>query len=83
MVRGKRQQLTVLDRRPAHLTSRFDIVADDIARQAPVDAFVQERLHEAASIARAFASSRKVITWSRGTDGNPSRKSSIDSPASR
>ena len=31
----------------------------------------------------SFASSRKAITCSRLTEGNPARKSSIDSPASR
>jgi hypothetical protein len=80
---SKRQQLTILDRRPAHLTSDLDVVTDDIAPQAPVDALVEKDLQDAASITRSFASSRKAMTCSRVTDGNPSRKSSIDSPASR
>jgi hypothetical protein len=37
----KRQQLSILDCRPAHLTRGLDVVADDIASQAPIDAFVE------------------------------------------
>ena len=81
--RGECQQRSVLDSRPAHLASRSDIVTDNVAAEAPVNAFVEEDLHEAASITRSLASSRKAMTCSRVTVGNPWRKSSIDSPASR
>jgi hypothetical protein len=80
---GKRQQLAIRDGRPSHLASGLDVVPDDITRQAPVDTFVEKNPHEAAAITRAFASSRNAMTCSRVTDGNPARKSSIDSPASR
>src|SRR5208282_2355124 len=81
--RGKRQHFAVLDRRTTHLTGHFDVMTEDVTRQAPVDAFVEQDLHDAASITRSFASSRKAMTCSRVTEGNPWRKSSIDSPASR
>jgi hypothetical protein len=81
--RSKRQQRAILDRRPTHLTGRFDVVADNVAREPPIDTFVEKHLYDAASIIRSFACSRKAMTCSRVTDGNPSRKSSIDSPASR
>jgi hypothetical protein len=59
------------------------IVADDVARKPPVDALVEQNPQDAAFTIRSFASSRKAMTWLRDTDGNPSRKSSIDSPPSR
>src|SRR5580704_13894535 len=83
MVCGNREQLADRDGRQTHLTNGLHVVTDDLTRQTPVDAFVEKNLHEAASITRVFASSRKAMTCSRVTDGNPSRKSSIDSPASR
>src|SRR6202043_2257856 len=55
--RGKRQQGSILDRHPTHLTSGLDVVADNVARETPIDAFVEEHLHDAASITRSFASS--------------------------
>jgi hypothetical protein len=58
-------------------------MTDNIARKAPIDAFVDKNSREAASIIRFFASFRSAMTCSRVTAGNPSRKSSIDSPASR
>src|SRR5208283_2380759 len=81
--RGKGQQFSIFDGSPTHLTSGLNVVTDDITRQAPVDTFVEKNLHDAASITRSFASSRKAMTCSRVRDGNPSRKSSIESPASR
>ena len=68
---------------PTHLTDGLDIVTDNVTRQAPVNALVEEDSHDTVSINRSFASSRKAMTCSRVTDGNPSRKSSIASPASR
>src|ERR1700682_4986537 len=79
----ERQQLSILDRRPAHLTSGLDVVANDITSQTPIDAFVEQNLHEAASTIRVLASSRNAMTCSRVTDGKPARNSSMDSPASR
>jgi hypothetical protein len=59
------------------------LVKLDMQTVLPIDAFVEQDLHEAASTIRVLASSKKAMTCSRVTDGNPSRKSSIDSPASR
>ena len=56
---------------------------DDLARQAPVNAFIQKNSHEVDSMRRSFASSRNAMTCSPLTEGNPVTKSSIDSPASR
>jgi hypothetical protein len=75
-----------MDRRSfhaAHLAGGLHVMSRNIAGEAPVDAFVEQNLHEAASTICVLASSRKAMTRSRVTDGNPSRKSSIDSPASR
>jgi len=53
-------------------------------RAPSIHAQSQEKLvFEVASIKRSFASSRKDTTCSRLTLGNPSRKSSIDSPAAK
>jgi hypothetical protein len=57
-------------------------VGGKLAAEAPVDALVEQHPHETVSISRSFASSRNAMTCSRVTDGNPSRKSSIVSPAS-
>jgi hypothetical protein len=62
----------ILGGRPAHLTSGLDVVTDDIARQAPVDALVEKDPHDAASITRSFASSKKAMTCLRVAEGNPS-----------
>jgi hypothetical protein len=45
--------------------------------------FVNQYLHRADATRRSFACSRKRMTCSRLTEGNPARKSSMDSPASR
>src|SRR5262249_10720060 len=77
------QQFSVLDARPAHLSGCLDVVSGDVARQSPVDAFIEQHLHETDWTSRSFASSKKAMTCSRVTDGKPSRNSSIESPASR
>jgi hypothetical protein len=77
------EQLAILERHPPHLTRGLDLVDSEFAAEAPVDALVQQHLHATVSISRSFASSRKAMTCSRVTDGNPARKSSIVSPASR
>src|SRR5207249_6629560 len=59
-------------------------MADEIASESSIDAFVEQDLHFAAAASmHSFASSRNAITCSRETLGKPSRKSSIESPASR
>ena len=80
---GARQQCAVLDAGPAKLDNRTYFVSGDVASQSPVDTFVEQKPHDAVSINRSLANSRKEITCSRLTLGKPSRKSSIDSPASR
>jgi len=83
MLGCKLQQFSVCDRCPTHLARSLNLVPDDVACEAPINAFVKEHFHEVVSISRSFASSRKTITCCRVTDGKPARKSSIDSPASR
>src|ERR1700730_9858814 len=83
MLRRECQKLAVLDRGPSHLTSSLDLVPDNVTRQAPIHTFVEKHPHNVDSTSRSFASSRKAMTCARGTDGKPSRKASIDSPASR
>ena len=69
--------------RIARHARRLDLVADDVTGEAPVKALVEEDPHEKEAISRSFACSRKAMTCFLPTDGKPSRKSSIDSPASR
>jgi len=83
LLRRQSQQLTVLNGRPPHLSRGLDVMTDDVSRQPPIDAFVDQDSHETLATSRSFASSRKAITCSRETVGKPSRKSSSDSPASR
>jgi len=80
--RREGEQLAILERRPPHLPRGLYFVGCKLAAEWPVDALVEQHPHETVSISRSFASSRKTITCSRVTDGNPSRKSSIVSPAS-
>lgn len=77
------QQFTILDGCPPHLPGRLDVMPDDVARQSPIDALVEQDSHDALATSSSFASSRRPITWSRVTVGKPSRKSSMVSPASR
>ena len=82
-LRGRKgEQFSIFERRPPHLTRRLHLVRSKLAAEAPVNTFVEQHPHETVSISRSFASSRKAMTCSRVTDGNPSRKSSIVSPAS-
>lgn len=75
--------VTALNSRPPHLTRRPHLVPNDIPYKAPVDALVEEALHEAVATRRSFACSGNSMTCSRLTDGNPARNSSMESPASR
>src|SRR6187549_3382873 len=79
----QRKRFAILDTSPARLLNRFHIMTDDVLREAPVNTFIKQNSHETDSRRRSLASSRNPITCSRVTDGKPSRKSSIDSPASR
>src|SRR6266545_2214373 len=81
--RGQRKQFAVLDGRPSHLVRGTDFVADNAAREAPINALVDKHFHEAVATRRSFACSRNSMTCSRLTEGNPARKSSMDSPDSR
>src|ERR1041385_5504821 len=83
LFRGKRKQFAVLNSRPSHLVRRLDFMADDVARKPSVNALIDEYLHEAAATRRSFACSRNSMTCSRLTEGNPARKSSMESPDSR
>jgi len=76
------KQLSILERRPSHLTRGLHLMGGEFTTEAPVNTLVEQYPHETISISRSFASSRKAITCSRVTDGNPSRKSSIVSPPS-
>src|SRR5216684_863917 len=78
LFRGHPKQFPVLDGRPSHLARSLDFVADDIAREPPIDALVDKYFHEAVATRRSFACSRNSMTCSRLTEGNPARKSSID-----
>src|SRR6266513_5266376 len=79
----QRQKLSIVERSPAHLTGGLGIMTENVSRQTPVYAFVENHLHQVDSTGRSLASSRKAMTWARVTDGKPSRKASIDSPASK
>src|SRR2546425_5672561 len=83
LVFGTGQQITVLQRSPADVWHRLDVVSLDVLREPSIDALVEKHPHDAFVIIRAVASSRKATTWSRLTVGNPARKSSIVSPPSR
>lgn len=74
-------QLSIIDRDPPQLPRRHGLMAGDVARQPPIDAFVEEDPHFTVSTRRSFAASRNSMTCSRVTDGKPARNSSIDSPA--
>jgi hypothetical protein len=80
---GKSEKVTVRLPRPTSLRNRADLVTEEFPREAPVYALVEQDPHVAEATTRAFASSRKAMTCSRFTVGNPSRKASIDSPPSR
>ncbi len=71
------KQLTVLDTSPAGLRNRDHFMAINLFGQSMVDTLVKKNLHEATASIRALASSRKAITCSRETVGNPSRNSSM------
>src|SRR5262245_65318771 len=58
-------------------------MALNLLGQSTVDTFVEQYLHEAMASILALASSRKAMTCSRETVGNPSRNSSIDCPPSK
>src|ERR1700722_15464088 len=77
------KQLAILDRGPPHLFGGLDVVADNSARKAPIDALIEQDSHGTDSTSFSFASSRKAITCARVTVGKPSRNSSMESPASR
>ena len=84
LARGECKQFPVLDSQPPHLARGLDLVTHDVPREAPVNTLIDKYFHAtAAATRRSFACSRKRITCPRSTDGNPARKSSIDSPASR
>src|SRR5262249_43304661 len=74
--------LTARGRRSGPLPRGPHFVGCNLAAEPPVDTLVEQHPHETVSISRSFASSRKAITCSRVPDGNPSRKSSMVSPAS-
>ncbi len=82
-VRRSKTDAADLCGRPTHLTRGLDLVADDLARETPVNALVDEYFHEAAATRRSFACSRNSMTCSRVTEGKPARNSSMESPASR
>ena len=52
------EQLSILERRPPHLTRGPHLVAIGLAAEAPVDTLVEQHPHETVSISRSFASSR-------------------------
>jgi hypothetical protein len=62
VLRRQGQQRSILDCCPTHLTTCLNIVTDNIARETPIDAFVEKHSHDAASMTRSFASSRKAMT---------------------
>lgn len=80
---GERQELTVCYARPAPIVNCLDIKLGELAREARIDAFVEEDLHAASWTASSVARSRNATTWERETEGNPARNSSMLSPASR
>jgi hypothetical protein len=67
------EQLAIFDRRPSHLMRTSDVMADEGARQPPVDTLVKQNSHETDSTSLFFASSRKAMTFPRVTEGKPSR----------
>lgn len=77
------QQFAVPDFRPAHLAGCADVVTYEVSQQAPVDALVEKHLHAGSFTNSSAAASRNATTSPRFTMGKPSRKSSIESPASR
>src|SRR5260370_19242029 len=79
MLRCELQEFPVCDRRPTHLASSLDFVPDDVAGEPPVKGLVKQDLHHSVSINRAFAFSRKTITFCRVTGRKPATKTSIDS----
>src|SRR5688572_988433 len=83
MLFSQAEKLAVLFRLPAHLLNRFHFILDEFACQTLVDTLVEQYLHSASASTRPFAVSNKATTCSCVTVGNPARKSSIVSPASR
>jgi hypothetical protein len=82
-LRRQREQFPILDRSPAHPAGGHDLMTYQVAREPPIDAFVEENPHVTDSTSRSFAASRNSMTCARPTDGKPARNSSIESPASR
>ncbi|SLM49428.1 protein of unknown function [Nitrospira japonica] len=77
------QEIAVLNAGPASLRDRDNLMAFNLIGQSTIDTLVEEKFHEATGNMRVFASSRKAITCSRVTVGNPSRKSSMVCPPSK
>ena len=69
-LRRQREELSVLDARPAQLVRSFHVMTRDVACQTPIHALVKEYSHVEAATSWSFASSRKAITCSRLTEGN-------------
>ncbi len=81
--RSSTKQIAVFDTRPAESRHRLNFVFGQLVGKPAVDALVEQHSHDIVSIKRSLAISRNEITCSRETLGKPSRKSSMDSPASR
>jgi hypothetical protein len=67
-------ELEIFVQSAVHPICGLHFVGGKPATEAPVDTLVKQHPHETVSISRSFASSRKAITCSRVTDGNPAEK---------
>ena len=79
----QRQELAVLASVPTPSIDTVGLVAGNVLGKTMIDALVEKQFHFASASIRTRAASRNATAWSRDTLGNPSRNSSIVSPASR
>jgi hypothetical protein len=79
----KSEQFSVADPTPAMSGNSCYNVPRKVFSQAAVNALIEQDSHAASVTARAAPRSKNAITCSRVTVGNPARKSSMVSPASK
>ena len=83
LTRSLGKQGAVVNTRPAEPRHRLNFVSMEVVSKPAVDTLVEQHSHGVVSINRSLAISRNAMTCSRATLGKPSRKSLMDSPASR
>jgi len=68
---------------PTLIVNRANLDASEMGGQARIHALIEEHSQAALCTASLAACSRNATTCARRTDGNPTKNSSILSPASR